>query len=86
MPRIRAANICSIENLDDARVTGGYADWRGHVIVCGLRFVGLRIVEELNQSGVPAVSSTTTRIRRSPASSPGGASRTSRPTPGWPPR
>jgi len=55
MPRIRAANICVIENLDDARVTGGYADWQGHVIVCGLRFVGLRIVEELNQSGVPAV-------------------------------
>jgi Trk K+ transport system NAD-binding subunit len=55
MRRIRAANICVIENLDDARVTGGYADWRGHVIVCGLRFVGLRIVEELNLSGVPAV-------------------------------
>ena len=36
-------------------MTGGYADWRGHVIVCGLRFVGLRIVEELNLSGVPAV-------------------------------
>ncbi len=53
--RIRAANIGVIENLDDAPVTGGYADWRGHVIVCGLRFVGLRIVEELNLSGVPAV-------------------------------
>jgi Trk K+ transport system NAD-binding subunit len=26
-------------------VTGGYADWRGHVIVCGLHSVGLRIVE-----------------------------------------
>jgi Trk K+ transport system NAD-binding subunit len=36
-------------------VTGGYADWRGHVIVCGLRGVGLRIVEELSLSGVPAV-------------------------------
>jgi Trk K+ transport system NAD-binding subunit len=55
MPRTRAANICVIENLDDARVTGEHADWRGHVIVCGLRFVGLRIVEELNLSGVPAV-------------------------------
>ncbi len=32
-----------------------YADWRGHVIVCGLRGVGLRIVEQLNLSGVPAV-------------------------------
>ena len=36
-------------------MAGGYADWRGHVIVCGLRGVGLRIVEELNLSGVPAV-------------------------------
>jgi Trk K+ transport system NAD-binding subunit len=36
-------------------VTGGYADWRGHVIVCGLHSVGLRIVEQLNVSGVPAV-------------------------------
>lgn len=36
-------------------MTGGYADWRGHVIVCGLHSVGLRIVEELNLSGVPAV-------------------------------
>src|SRR5208337_4750078 len=34
---------------------GAYADWRGHVIVCGLRGVGLRIVEELSLSGVPAV-------------------------------
>ena len=32
-----------------------YADWRGHVIVCGLRGVGLRIVEQLSLSGVPAV-------------------------------
>jgi Trk K+ transport system NAD-binding subunit len=32
-----------------------YADWHGHVIVCGLRGVGLRIVEQLNLSGVPAV-------------------------------
>jgi Trk K+ transport system NAD-binding subunit len=36
-------------------VTGGYADWQGHVIVCGLHSVGLRIVEQLNVSGVPAV-------------------------------
>src|ERR1700719_1573287 len=31
------------------------ADWRGHVIVCGLPGVGLRIVEQLTLSGVPAV-------------------------------
>jgi Trk K+ transport system NAD-binding subunit len=36
-------------------VTGAYGDWRGHVIVCGLRGVGLRIVEQLSLSGVPAV-------------------------------
>ena len=36
-------------------MAGAYADWRGHVIVCGLRGVGLRIVEELSLSGVPAV-------------------------------
>ena len=36
-------------------MTGGYADWREHVIVCGLHSVGLRIVEQLNLSGVPAV-------------------------------
>ncbi len=34
---------------------GNYADWRGHVIVCGLHSVGLRIVEELNLAGVPAL-------------------------------
>jgi Trk K+ transport system NAD-binding subunit len=33
----------------------GYADWEGHVIVCGVHEVGLRIVEQLSQSGVPAV-------------------------------
>jgi Trk K+ transport system NAD-binding subunit len=38
-----------------AEVTGAYGDWRGHVIVCGLRGVGLRIVEQLSLSGVPAV-------------------------------
>jgi Trk K+ transport system NAD-binding subunit len=32
-----------------------YADWRGHVIVCGLPGLGLRIVEQLSLSGVPAV-------------------------------
>jgi Trk K+ transport system NAD-binding subunit len=36
-------------------VAGTYAGWRGHVIVCGLRGLGLRIVEELSLSGVPAV-------------------------------
>jgi Trk K+ transport system NAD-binding subunit len=36
-------------------MTGAYADWHGHVIVCGLHGVGLRIVEQLNLSGVPAV-------------------------------
>jgi Trk K+ transport system NAD-binding subunit len=36
-------------------VIGAYGDWRGHVIVCGLRGVGLRIVEQLSLSGVPAV-------------------------------
>ena len=28
------------------------ADWRGHVIVCGLPGVGLRIVEQLRRDGV----------------------------------
>jgi voltage-gated potassium channel Kch len=32
-----------------------HADWHGHVIVCGLPGVGLRIVEQLALSGVPAV-------------------------------
>jgi Trk K+ transport system NAD-binding subunit len=36
-------------------VATAYADWRGHVIVCGLHGVGLRIIEQLNLSGVPAV-------------------------------
>ncbi|HVT69132.1 MAG TPA: NAD-binding protein [Trebonia sp.] len=31
------------------------AAWHGHVIVCGLQGVGLRIVEQLALSGVPAV-------------------------------
>ena len=34
---------------------GAYAGWRGHVIVCGLHGVGLRIVELLHSSGVPTV-------------------------------
>ena len=32
-----------------------YSNWRGHVIVCGLPGVGLRIDEQLTLSGVPAV-------------------------------
>jgi Trk K+ transport system NAD-binding subunit len=36
-------------------VRGDYTDWRGHVIVCGLPGVGLRIVEQLALSGVPAI-------------------------------
>lgn len=32
-----------------------YTEWTGHVIVCGLPGVGLRVVEELTLSGVPAV-------------------------------
>jgi Trk K+ transport system NAD-binding subunit len=32
-----------------------YAGWRGHVIVCGLHGVGLRIVELLRSSSVPTV-------------------------------
>ena len=34
---------------------GAYAGWRGHVIVCGLHGVGLRIVELLHSSSVPTV-------------------------------
>ena len=36
-------------------VSSTYARWRGHVIVCGLAGVGLRIVEMLNSSGVPTI-------------------------------
>ena len=36
-------------------VGGTRAGWQGHVIVCGLPGVGLRIVEQLALSGVPAV-------------------------------
>jgi Trk K+ transport system NAD-binding subunit len=36
-------------------VGGAYSDWRGHIIVCGLPGVGLRIVEQLTLSGVPAL-------------------------------
>ena len=36
-------------------VSSTYAGWHGHVIVCGLHGVGLRIVELLNASGVPTV-------------------------------
>ncbi len=31
------------------------ADWEGHVIVCGLQGVGLRMVEQLHQAGVQVV-------------------------------
>jgi len=37
------------------RVRGVQVSWQGHVIVCGLPGVGLRIVEQLALSGVPAV-------------------------------
>ena len=36
-------------------VGGARVGWQGHVIVCGLPGVGLRIVEQLALSGVPAV-------------------------------
>jgi Trk K+ transport system NAD-binding subunit len=36
-------------------VGGALVGWQGHVIVCGLADVGLRIVEQLALSGVPAV-------------------------------
>jgi Trk K+ transport system NAD-binding subunit len=36
-------------------VSSEYGNWHGHVIVCGLHGVGLRIVELLNLSGVPTV-------------------------------
>lgn len=36
-------------------VRSDYAEWTGHVIVCGLPGVGLHVVEELTLSGVPAV-------------------------------
>jgi Trk K+ transport system NAD-binding subunit len=36
-------------------MAGDYANWAEHVIVCGLHGVGLRIVEALSLSGVPAV-------------------------------
>src|SRR3984957_5894202 len=38
-----------------ARVGETQADRKGHVIVCGLPGLGLRIVEQLALSGVPAV-------------------------------
>jgi len=38
-----------------SRVGDVYASWHGHVIVCGLEGVALRIVEQLTLSGVPAV-------------------------------
>ena len=41
--------------LGNVGETGAYEDRQGHVIVCGLPEVGLRIVEQLMLSGVPAV-------------------------------
>ena len=38
-----------------SQVGDTYSGWHGHVIVCGLGGVGLRIVEQLTLSGVPAV-------------------------------
>ena len=38
-----------------SHVGESHASWHGHVIVCGLEGVGLRIVEQLTLSGVPAV-------------------------------
>jgi Trk K+ transport system NAD-binding subunit len=38
-----------------SQVGDTYSSWYGHVIVCGLEGVGLRIVEQLTLSGVPAV-------------------------------
>ena len=39
-------------DADAARVDSGCAGWRGHIIVCGLDGVGLRIVEQLYHAGV----------------------------------
>lgn len=39
-------------DVDPFRVDSGCAAWRGHVIVCGLDGVGLRIVEQLHHTGV----------------------------------
>src|SRR5579859_1353042 len=36
---------------DNDPMTGGCQDWTGHVIVCGLRGVGLRTVEQLHFAG-----------------------------------
>jgi len=47
MAAIAAGHAC--------RVEGTQAGRQGHVIVCGLPGVGLRIVEQLALSGVPAV-------------------------------
>src|SRR5262249_19589838 len=49
------ANVIFTLTCDGRWMAGEYADWRGHVIVCGLHGVGLRIVEQLGLSGVPAV-------------------------------
>ncbi len=41
--------------LGQVGTPGPATDWHGHVIVCGLPGVGLRIVEQLTLSGVPAL-------------------------------
>ncbi len=38
-----------------ATTTGPPAQWRGHVIICGLHDVALRTVEQLYLAGVPVV-------------------------------
>jgi hypothetical protein len=61
-------------------VTSTYAGWRGHVIVCGLHGVGLRIVELLNSSSVPTVvidDHPDPRLARNLAGSPSGEQRIS---------
>ncbi|MEV6342938.1 NAD-binding protein [Actinoplanes sp. NPDC051851] len=42
-------------DLEAGRMTDGCAGWQGHIIVCGLDGVGLRIVEQLYHAGVRVV-------------------------------
>src|SRR5438445_13740113 len=41
-----------MDGRDNDPMTEGFHDWTGHVIVCGLRGVGLRTVEQLHFAGV----------------------------------
>ena len=41
-----------MDGRDNVPMTDGCQDWTGHVIVCGLRGVGLRTVEQLHLAGV----------------------------------